>query len=127
MRRKQVTDNQMIAFNTLRMNKTGFYDREEIISFFKEIHFPCSSRYMAAYLKYNMIIHCGKNKYQFPFSPVQRGPIMNAFSEVREKLSVSSKEFQNRIRSGLNVEQCISFLKSKGYKIYKQTTNYEEV
>lgn len=142
----KVDDKICIAFNTLRADKQGEqFSRKEIHELLMN-NIPGFSKqdYIISILASKKVIirvGTGRNtKYVFPSNPVHIATLSSAifgmkeynsehFKKSYEKRKETPKQPEQSTSKLVHVDEeyCIRFLKERGYKILKQTVNYEEV
>lgn len=132
-------------FNILRAGKQGNqYSRKEIQELLLTIPGFSKQDYIITILadkKAILRVGSGKaTKYMFPDHPVHIATLSEAVFKMKEYNNEHfKKSYEKRKKTPIQPEQptpklthvdeeyCIKFLKERGYKILKQTVNYEEV
>ena len=116
-------------FNELRINWSPNHEFSvgELKDVLKSGKFPCSINYISEYPKFGIIIRKSRGVYCFPKEPVHFSVIQKCFTAVRRESNTRYRESKPikpaplclKEDSGLKEEECIKFLKDKGYLILK--------
>ena len=144
-KQKMKVDNQTIKdFNLLRQNNLSkVFTREEI----RELLFNNVSNFSKNdYIITLLVKHKALNKrgfanscrgvrYAFTETPVHVNTLSQCIFELKDYCRQSAKRHYEKTKCSKEItgihpiseEYCINFLKERGYRIYKQTVNYEEI
>ena len=115
-------------FNSVRLQWSSSHEfsASEIQDILKNAQFPSNRLYMLEYPKFGIIIRKSRGVYCFPKDPVHFTVFQKCFSMIRKEASVKYSENKSKEipqvtqpTETLNVEDCIAFLKEKGYLILK--------
>lgn len=139
-----ITQEQIKAFNLAKQNLhyLNSFTKDELIKMFKDCCIPTNQYLIGVLLSNNFITTIPSNRskgnkqlYRFSSKdPVYIGHLENWIRKAREKKAVAQKEWLDRKQEKASVtaesseeEKAIALLKSKGYKIYKPTVQFEEI
>ncbi len=117
------------SYNTIR-RATDSKERftfKRLHGLFRSKNFPFGRNYVKAYVDANMLIRVAPGEFSFPNAPILYSIIGQAIDKVRnhqnemqkQRLIVGVKKFEE--------EECIKYLKSKGYKVLKPETRWNEI
>lgn len=140
----KVDDQTIKDFNTLRQNNLSkMFSREEIreLLFNNVSNFSKNNYIITLLVKYKALNKQGFNhprkgtKYSFTETPVHVNTLSQCIFELKDYWKQSSKKYYEKVKGSKEItgvhpiseEYCINFLKERGYRIYKQTVNYEEI
>jgi nitrate reductase beta subunit len=117
------------SYNTIRRavdSKEGF-TVERLQGIFRNKKFPFGRNYVKAYVDAKMLIRVAPGKFSFPEAPVLYNVIGQAIDKVRNYQNKMHKQYLATEVKKLEEEECIKYLKSKGYKILKPETRWNEI
>lgn len=134
----KVDDQTVKDFNILRQNNLSkMFSREEMreLLFNNVSNFSKNDYIITLLVKHKALNKRGFNKYAFTETPVHVNTLSQCIFELKDYWKQSSKKHYEKSKESKEVtrmhpiseEYCINFLKERGYKIYKQTINYEEI
>lgn len=140
----KVDDQTVKDFNILRQNNLSkMFSREEIreLLFNNVSNFSRNDYIITLLVKYKALNKRGFNrsckgtKYSFTETPVHVNTLSQCIFELKDYWKQSSKKHYEKVKESKEItgihpiseEYCINFLKERGYRIYKQTVNYEEI
>lgn len=126
--KKIVTDEQIALFNAMRDNKkTKEFNRKEILDLLKQLGYSRHQAVLKAMCEGENppIIRVKMGRYVFNPKPVYKERlqlVMDNYTKI-----ANPKNYKDGKYCSMSEEQCIAFLKEKGYKVYRQIVRYEEV
>lgn len=123
-----VDDNVIALFNARRENQKGKkLSRDEVVKYLNELKFPKNTNFLAAMCEgvNPPIMRLEKGIYMFNSSPVYKDRLQTAIDAFYKKRSEYTVKKPTVVK--FTEEQAISFLKSKGYKVYRCIKRYEEI
>lgn len=138
-------DNQTIKdFNLLRQNNLSkVFTREEIreLLFNNVSNFSRNDYIITLLVKHKALDKkgfansCRGVRYAFTETPVHVNTLSQCIFELKDYCRQSAKRHYEKTKCSKEItgihpiseEYCINFLKERGYRIYKQTVNYEEI
>ena len=127
--KRVVDDQEILRFNLTRENKGQTeFKRVQMLEELHRLGYPKHDSILRAFSAgvNPPILRIARGVYVFNPKPVFKDRLQTALEEYT-KLA-NPKNYKNgQYEEVLSEEQCIKFLKSKGYKILKPVTEYEEI
>lgn len=138
-------DNQTIKdFNILRQNNLSkMFTRGEIkeLLFNNVSNFSKNDQIITLLVKHKALNKQSSGRsdrgtrYSFTESPVHVATLSQCIFELKDYCRQMSNKHYEKVKNSKEItgihpiseEYCINFLKERGYRIYKQTVNYEEI